>query len=124
MLRHTFFTIEKFSADQSAYHADVKINAQHPVFLGHFPDQPVVPGVFTLQMIRECLEQALGKPVRFATIQNCKFSNVLIPGDDSLVEVLCNYEQNNNDIQLKASVKSGDVAYLSLKAQLMLMNED
>jgi 3-hydroxyacyl-[acyl-carrier-protein] dehydratase len=123
MLRDSFFTIAQCLKKEDAVTAVVKINAQHPVFLGHFPEQPVVPGVFTLQMIKECLEQALGK-IRFTVIQNCKFSNVMIPGSHAVIEIICNYERNDNNVRLNASVKSGDVTYLSLKAQAIMMNEN
>jgi 3-hydroxyacyl-[acyl-carrier-protein] dehydratase len=124
MLRGSFFIIEQFLQEENTATAVVKINGQHPVFLGHFPEQPVVPGVFTLQMVKECLEQALGRPVRFTVIQNCKFSNVMTPGGHALIEVICNYERNDNNVRLNASVKSGDVTYLSLKAQAIMVNEN
>jgi 3-hydroxyacyl-[acyl-carrier-protein] dehydratase len=117
MLRDSFFVVERFLKEENALTAVVKINGQHPVFLGHFPEQPVVPGVFTLQMVKECLELALERPVRFTVIGNCKFSNVMTPGSHAPVEVICNYVQNGNNVQLNASVRSGDVTYLSLKAQ-------
>ena len=59
MLLNDFFTIEEFSKDATAFRAVVRLNEQHPVFAGHFPGQPVVPGVFTLQMIKECMAVAL-----------------------------------------------------------------
>lgn len=41
----------------------VMLNPQHSLYAGHFPQQPVVPGVCTLQMIKECLEKIDRKSV-------------------------------------------------------------
>ena len=43
----------------------VEIAADHPAFDGHFPGQPVLPGV---ALLAEVLEAALGEPTLFACI--------------------------------------------------------
>ena len=35
----------------------VMLNPQHVIYNGHFPQQPVVPGVCMLQIIKECIEK-------------------------------------------------------------------
>lgn len=35
----------------------VMLNPQHAIYSGHFPQQPVVPGVCMLQIIKECIEK-------------------------------------------------------------------
>jgi 3-hydroxyacyl-[acyl-carrier-protein] dehydratase len=118
MLRNSFFTIEEFLKDAASFRAVVRLNEQHPVFAGHFPGQPVVPGVFTLQMIKECVAYALEKEVRFTTVQNCKFSKTILPGVHRLLEIHCLYSQQDGEYAVNAAVQSGEVTFLSLKAKL------
>ena len=48
----------------------------HPCYAGHFPDNPVVPGVVLLELV----VQALGRGAPRA-VASAKFHRVLKPGD-------------------------------------------
>ena len=50
----------------------------HPSFAGHFPGQPVLPGVVLLSMVMEALQSRLGTP---AQIDQAKFLAPVLPGD-------------------------------------------
>ena len=55
------------------------LNENHPVFKGHFPEKPVVPGVFVIQMITEILSDHLQKELIIKEISNVKFLNLVDP---------------------------------------------
>ena len=61
MLLNDFFTINDKVSSETEIWAELYINATHKIFEGHFPNQPVVPGVCMMQMIKEILEQVIGK---------------------------------------------------------------
>lgn len=68
----------------------VTINAGHRVFEGHFPGNPVLPGVMSMLIVRKCAEQMLGIKSYFATIKDIKYLQPIIPnGDDVEVHVSC-----------------------------------
>ena len=46
---------------------------------GHFPDNPVSPGVCNIQMIKECAEQLAGKHLFLGYISQCRLSAVMTP---------------------------------------------
>lgn len=57
----------------------VVVMADHPCLPGHFPGQPVVPGVVLLDRVAGCLERAgLG---RLGRIPAVKFLAPLLPGE-------------------------------------------
>jgi len=57
MLLDNFYTIlSSESSDSTIWTIQVKLNPGHPVYQGHFPGHPVVPGVCLLQLIKECVE--------------------------------------------------------------------
>ena len=64
MLAGDFFYIRSLQAEGISVVALLEINPLHKIFKGHFPGQPVVPGVCMLQMGREILEKALGQSTR------------------------------------------------------------
>ena len=95
--RYPFLMIDRIveiDGDDSAIGVkNVTINEPH--FQGHFPDQPVMPGV----LIVEAMAQTAGaicirlvgasKPslVYFLTIDNAKFRKPVVPGDQLRIHV-------------------------------------
>ena len=60
MLLDNFYTIlSSESSDSTIWTIQIKLNPEHPVYQGHFPGHPVVPGVCLLQLIKECEEGTL-----------------------------------------------------------------
>ena len=65
------------SRDESSY--TICFNASHPVFAGHFPGYPIVPGACLVQIAQELLSDKTGAPVRFAGVRNLKFRQPVTP---------------------------------------------
>lgn len=62
-------------------------------FRGHFPQEPVMPGVLTLEALAQTgaaailsLEENKGKLAYFGGIQKCKFRGKIVPGDKVRLE--------------------------------------
>lgn len=53
--------------------------ADHPVFAGHFPNHPIVPGVLLLDWAQAAIEAELGEPVLALT--EAKFHSPATPAD-------------------------------------------
>ena len=76
-LIHSLYDI--ISADQEA--VLLKMLDGHPVYQGHFPGNPITPGVLSLRMIRECVCREVGRPLHYAAIKNCRYVALIRPGD-------------------------------------------
>lgn len=97
--------------------------ADHPVYQGHFPGNPITPGVMTLKMIRECVEAIEKKPLHYATIKNCRFAAVIRPGDRLVLST--ETTPNGNTITVKATLTDTDNATrLQLEAELRQNQDD
>jgi len=64
----------------------LRIPAQHPSLPGHFPGNPIVPGVVLLDRIASALERAGAG--RFARIFAVKFIAPLRPDEDAQLHAL------------------------------------
>ncbi|MEI6433556.1 MAG: 3-hydroxyacyl-ACP dehydratase [Bacteroidota bacterium] len=84
MLSGIFFnidtvTLSELSGNQLQISALVLLNPSHQIFQGHFPGNPVVPGVCQIQMIKELIEQGIKKTIRLTESDNIKFLLMINP---------------------------------------------
>ena len=59
--------------------AKITINKDHIVFKGHFPDNPVMPGVCMIQIIKEITEKIVNKTLFMQSANNIKFMAIINP---------------------------------------------
>jgi 3-hydroxyacyl-[acyl-carrier-protein] dehydratase len=78
-------------------------------FQGHFPGQPVLPGVCLVQVAEVAAEEMTGCALKLDAIINAKFFTSVAP--DTKVQVRCNLA----DGIVKASVTAGDERISELK---------
>ena len=67
--------------------AEFVFPAADPVFAGHFPGRPLLPGVFQIEMARVVLERALGVGLRMAGVERAKFLRPILPGERVRLEL-------------------------------------
>lgn len=66
------------TGDAATIRVRICIPATHPSLPGHFPDQPVVPGVVLLDRVSAAIEEAGFRPMR--RLLAVKFLAPLLPG--------------------------------------------
>jgi 3-hydroxyacyl-[acyl-carrier-protein] dehydratase len=60
----------------------LSIPANHPAYAGHFPGQPVLPGVVLLDATLQALERAGRGDTRTWEINSAKFQSAVRPGEE------------------------------------------
>jgi len=71
--------------DERTFQFRFTLNPGSDVYRGHFPGNPVAPGVCTLQMVKECLQSILRRDsLRLSQVRQCRFSRLLRPSDKQL----------------------------------------
>lgn len=80
MLLKDFYKILSLEkTDTQKYLAIILINEKHDVFKGHFPGNPIMPGVCMMQIIKELTEQITQFPLILQTLSNVKFMALINP---------------------------------------------
>ena len=119
MLIKYYYTIEKvLKQDDGIVRFDISLNADCPVYEGHFPGEPVSPGVCNIQMVKECAEQVAGKSLFLNNLQQCRLTTLVTPLAHPQVEVKILLEEKGEAYKLKATIGKNEDVYLDLKAEL------
>ena len=117
MLKDNFFNILGKSKEESGELVyRVKINAGHDIFKGHFPGQPISPGVCNVQMVKECAEDALGSKLMISNLKQCKFTQLLIPTVNSEVDVRLQISEGEV-VTIKGQISEGESKFMDMKAE-------
>lgn len=131
--RYPFLLVDKIvdiDGDNSAVGIkNVTVNEPH--FQGHFPEQPVMPGVLIVEAMAQtagaiCIHNRNDKPslVYFMTIDEAKFRKPVVPGDR--LEIHVRKVKNRGNIwrfACEAIVDGGKVAEAQISAMLVPAEE-
>jgi 3-hydroxyacyl-[acyl-carrier-protein] dehydratase len=116
MLQNNLYKITGFQSTETGLTATIGINAAHGIFEGHFPGNPILPGVCTVQIIKELAEHKLGRPTRLVRASNIKYLGFISPVAMPVVQFILRLEfPGDNTINCSASVSSGETALCSFK---------
>lgn len=87
MLEHTFYTLQSFQYEQNAISAQILLHKEHPIFEGHFPNNPVTPGVCMLQIIKELTQKATGNQLFLQQCSQVKFMALINPETHAVLHI-------------------------------------
>ena len=92
------------------------VTANEPFFVGHFPDEPVMPGVLQIEAMAQCsgilVLSCVDEPERYSTyfmkIDNVKFRQKVVPGDTLIFHVSFMTPLRRGIAQMKGYAFVGD----------------
>lgn len=118
ILKDQFYTINALTTNENQVSAQVHIHPKHAIFSGHFPGNPVTPGVIQLEMIKEILSSGLGKPVKLQSISNCKFLAILNPNDHDALDVLITFTPTESgSLRINAQISTPEISFLKVSGE-------
>jgi 3-hydroxyacyl-[acyl-carrier-protein] dehydratase len=123
MLINALYTVTALNAD--AMHeniiAVIALNPEHPVFEGHFPGNPILPGVCTIQIVKEILEESFNEKFMLQKAANIKYLGFVSPV--STPDMQFNLSVRRNETGGKtcmASVSAGGNVICTFKGDYIL----
>lgn len=116
MLIKDFYKVLSIEQSENKYDAFVFIYREHDIFKGHFPDSPVMPGVCTMQIIKELTEQIVGKKLMMVQSNNIKFRAIINPRTHPKLLIQLTIKEDGEAIKVKNVTKFEDTIALQLSA--------
>lgn len=95
---------------------EVRLNPDHAVFSGHFPGKPILPGVCSLMIVRECASSLAGRPLRYTSIKESKFLSAVTPSEAPVVKL--RLMTDGETYTADATISAAETIKLKLKAIL------
>lgn len=90
------------------------IAPDHPVFAGHFPGAPVVPGVLLLAMVLDAAAEWLGGAVHPVRLRQAKFPAPWLPGMQ--VQAGLQYDPPQLRFEIRADARTVAVGVFELES--------
>lgn len=94
--RYPFLLVDKvFHMDENSIGAIKNVTVNEPMFTGHFPTEPVMPGVLLVEAMAQAggifILNGVEHPEEYSTyflkIDNVRFKRKIVPGDTLQLEV-------------------------------------
>jgi 3-hydroxyacyl-[acyl-carrier-protein] dehydratase len=76
-----------------------------PIFRGHFPGRPILPGAFQTEMAREAAEWAAGRRLSIREVVKAKFTRPLLPGET--IRLALRLEERDGFLSASARLSAG-----------------
>nr|WP_314603929.1 3-hydroxyacyl-ACP dehydratase [uncultured Capnocytophaga sp.] len=114
MLENFYILKEINTLGQGKYTCKIHLNASHPIFEGHFPGNPVTPGVCMLQIIKNISQKLLQKQLFLVKTSNVKFMALIDPNKTPELILDLEIEQQSEHIIVKNTTSFAGTVALKL----------
>lgn len=104
MLLKDFYKVEQVEKiSEMKYNVIITLNKEHAIFKGHFPGNPVTPGVCMMQIIKELSQDIVGSSLMMVSSSNVKFMALINPEINSKLRLELEF---SGDIASELKVKN------------------
>jgi 3-hydroxyacyl-[acyl-carrier-protein] dehydratase len=115
LLKDFYKILSSDKTNDGNYTVIVYLNKDHEVFKGHFPNNPVTPGVCMMQIIKELSEGILNKDLMLKTASNVKFMALINPEINPTLRLeLAISENEEGEIKVKNTTYFDETVALKL----------
>jgi len=102
------------------YIFSVILNSDHPLYKGHFPQQPIVPGVLMVALVKDLLENILAQKLLLVNARNIKYINMLIPDGEMIITINTQIDQSNSEsVRVSGSISHLDKVFCKYKLEFV-----
>jgi len=114
MLLNNFYTVDELTKSENELQASIQFHPEHEIFEGHFPGQPVVPGVCMVQIVKEFMQLATEEKLMFSKGNQIKFLQLLVPVSGEAIQVNISWKKEENTFITNADFKKENVPVFKL----------
>lgn len=88
------------------------------VYRGHFPGNPVCPGVCHIEMLRECVMKLVGVKVFISSVKQCRLTAVSDPLSCSELKLTVSLEKTDERYAVSALLEDEEKTYMEYRGSM------
>lgn len=120
MILKSLYKINDFLVEDGSFSASITFNSGHEIFKGHFPGQPVVPGVCLIHIIKEISIKIAENETVLTDGSNIKFLQVIDPSIHNEVQIKGTLSESKENIKITATILNEDLVFCKFKGTFKL----
>ena len=117
-----FYIVNNLAIADNKVLANITLNKNHDVFKGHFPGNPVTPGVCMMQIITELTEQVVSEKLYMQSSSNIKFSAIINPEVNSDLVLQIDITKTTNGYKVTNVTTFDDTIALKLTSFYLVVD--
>ncbi len=124
MFLNDLYTIDKMPGEENNGKLSfiIRLNSSHGIFEGHFPGNPILPGVCIVQILKELLMVHYDRKLRLKNVSTIKFLSFINPDVNTLIKFDLELKTTgNDDIHCDVSLNFESVTFCRLKGEFMVL---
>ncbi len=124
MRLRSIYNIKGIHDAEDGIHVNISFNPAHEVFRGHFPGNPVVPGVIQIQIIKDILESHFNRRLFLAYSRTIKYLNMISPVKTADVNIHIKvHESIPEQIKASATITAGETTFTKFSGEFKVIND-
>lgn len=110
-----FYTLESSEkSENGSFVAKIKLNPDHEIFKGHFPGNPVTPGVCMMQIVKDLTENFTNSKLFLKSASNVKFMAIINPFETPDLVLQLDITEKEDELKVKNTTSFGETIALKL----------
>lgn len=103
------YKIQSITEVDDSTKVDLLLDENHPVYAGHFPGMPILPGALQVEILKEIFGKILDRRLRLASAKNIKYLGFIDPFKSNKLQVDLKYKRSDDGWNLRAVIaQSGE----------------
>jgi 3-hydroxyacyl-[acyl-carrier-protein] dehydratase len=128
MLINDLYTIEKvipLGTTGNKFRVVIRLNPDHDIFKGHFPGNPVLPGVCIIQILKEIVSRQIRMDVLIDRIISTRFLSMINPEADRVINFDLELQSGTENYQIlcNTNIYSGTNVFCRYKGTFRVLQK-
>lgn len=110
-----FYTLESSEkSENGSFVAKIKLNPDNEIFKGHFPGNPVTPGVCMMQIVKDLTENFIASKLFLKSASNVKFMAIINPFETPDLVLELDINEKDGELKVKNTTSFGETIALKM----------
>jgi len=109
-----FYDLTSHESENNTFRANIKLNKDHEIFKGHFPGNPVTPGVCMMQIVKDLAEKFTDSKLFLKSASNVKFMAIINPFETPDLVLELDINEKDGEVKIKNTTIFGETIALKM----------